>query len=131
MGQDRDKTGPGLFWNQAWGKPRAWSHRHTCVSLGLGRRSWGAQCFRSGPASMALLRSSPVGTDRQALTPGFCFLPVSGFRSCWPEEVAGPWDVESHRLTPGQQNRECCRRTDGMLVRPAPPTGPLPGKAGG
>lgn len=33
--------------------------------------------------------------------------------SCWPEEVAGPWDAESRRLTPGQRNRECCRRTDG------------------
>lgn len=56
---------------------------------------------------------APDWTGRQ-LTPGFHFLPFSGFRSSWLEEVEGPWDEESGRLTPGEQNRERCQRTDGM-----------------
>lgn len=29
--------------------------------------------------------------------------------SSWLEEVEGPWDEESRRLTPGEQNREKCQ----------------------
>lgn len=46
--------------------------------------------------------------------------------------MAGPWDAESHRLTPGQRNRECCQQTDGMfMVRPVPPWGFLLGRLAG
>lgn len=58
----------------------------------------------------------PNWTGRQ-LTLGFHFLPFSSFRSSWPEEVEGPWDVESRRLTPGEQKRGSCQRTDGMSPR--------------
>ncbi|KAH0518559.1 Tight junction-associated protein 1 [Microtus ochrogaster] len=37
--------------------------------------------------------------------------------SSWLEEVEGLWDVESRKLTPGQQNSESCQRTDD---KPAP-----------
>lgn len=71
--------------------------------------SWGAsQVLDWVGQSVAL-------TDTQ-LTPGFHFLLFSGFRSCWLEEVEGPWDAESRGLTLGQRNRESCRRSDGMSL---------------
>lgn len=50
----------------------------------------------------------PVALTDGRLTPGFHFLPFSGFRSFWQEEVEGPWDAESRGLTPGQRNRASC-----------------------
>ena len=98
----------------------------------------GDQCLPSCPA-FTTCPADPLFRDFAAqlsldrwLTPGFHFLPFSGFRSSWLEEVEGPWDAESRGLTPGQRNRENCRQTDGMcLVRLVPPLGPLLGRLAG
>lgn len=53
-------------------------------------------CLHCGLYACCFLRAFQVAHwAGRRLTPGVHFLPFSGFRSSWLEEVEGLWDVES------------------------------------